>query len=471
MTSRALRYLPTSAFALDTTVITVATMLGVLGRERLSLFATSTDVAERLGIVGPLLVLGWIATILLSGGYAKNVFDAGTDEYRRVVQSSFVTAGLVGVGCFLVKFPLSRGFFLLTFAIGIPGLVLGRLLLRRFVHAARRRGSLLHRVLIAGSPSHVDEIAAVLRRETWLGYQVIGALTPAHYLDEETRRGIPVLGNSDDATSAVLEHEADIVFFASGALGSSTQMRRIAWDLEHKDVQVVVAPSVMDVSAERVRIRPVGGLPLMHIDPPRATDASRWGKRLFDIIGSASLMILLSPVFVIAALSIKLYDRGPVLFRQTRVSRHGGEFPCLKFRSMVTDAEAQLQRLHAAVDADHVLFKMPEDPRITLPGRWLRRFSIDELPQLFNVLRGEMSLVGPRPPLPSEVARYQGDVGRRMHVRPGLTGLWQVSGRSDLSWDETVRLDLYYVDNWSMLQDLSILAKTVGAVFSSRGAY
>jgi exopolysaccharide biosynthesis polyprenyl glycosylphosphotransferase len=311
----------------------------------------------------------------------------------------------------------------------------------------------------------------VLRRESWLGYQVIGALTPAHFPDEETRGGVPVLGNSDDVISVVSQAEADIVFFAGGALGSATQMRRIVWDLEHQAVQVVVAPSVTDVSADRIRVRPVGGLPLMHIDPPRATDAARWGKRLFDVAGSLALLAVLSPLFLVATLSIKLHDRGPILFRQTRVSRHGAEFPCLKFRSMVPDAEALLPQLHEETGHDGRLFKMPEDPRVTRPGRWLRRYSVDELPQLVNVLRGQMSLVGPRPPLPSEVANYDGDTGRRMHVRPGMTGLWQVSGRSDLSWEETVRLDLYYVDNWSMLQDLSILSKTLGAVVRSRGAY
>jgi exopolysaccharide biosynthesis polyprenyl glycosylphosphotransferase len=469
--SRALRYLPATAFLLDTGIILCSALLGALGREGLTFFDTRADVSESLGIAGPLIILGWMACIFMAGGYASNVFDAGTDEYKRVMRASVLAAGLVGVGCFLAKFPLSRGFFLLTFAIGIPLLVLGRLLLRRAVHAARVRGSLLHRVVIAGSPAHVDEIAHVLRRETWLGYQVVGALTPAHYLDEETRSGIPVLGNSDDVISAVATVEADIVFFASGALGSATQMRRIVWDLEHQAVQVVVAPSVTDVSADRIRVRPVGGLPLMHIDPPRATDAARWGKRLFDVVGSLTLLVLLSPLLLVATLSIKLYDRGPVLFRQTRVSRHGAEFSCLKFRSMVPDAEEQLAKLHDQVGHDSGLFKMREDPRVTRLGRWLRRYSIDELPQLVNVLRGQMSLVGPRPPLPSEVAKYDGDTGRRMHVRPGMTGLWQVSGRSDLSWDETVRLDLYYVDNWSMLQDLNILAKTLGAVLRSRGAY
>jgi exopolysaccharide biosynthesis polyprenyl glycosylphosphotransferase len=469
--SRALRFLPATAFALDAALITVSAALGAVGRESLRFFDSGADVSETLGIAGPLIILGWIACIFVSGGYASSVFGAGTDEYKRVMRASIIAAGLVGVGSFLAKFPLSRGFFMLTFVIGIPLLVIGRILLRRAIQAAHVRGSLLHRVLIAGSPAHVDEIAAVLRRESWLGYHVVGALTPAHYPDPETRRGIPVLGNSDDVISAVDEAEADIVFFASGALGSSTQMRRIVWDLEHLAVQVIVAPSVTDVSADRIRVRPVAGLPLMHIDPPRATDASRWGKRLFDVVGSFLLLVVLSPLFLVAAISIKLHDHGPVLFRQTRVSRHGDEFPCLKFRSMVPDAEARLGVLHQQVGHDVGLFKMREDPRITRPGRWLRRYSIDELPQLVNVLRGQMSLVGPRPPLPSEVATYDGDTGRRMHVRPGLTGLWQVSGRADLSWEETVRLDLYYVDNWSMLQDLSILVKTVGAVFRSRGAY
>lgn len=469
--SRALHYLPATAFVVDAAVISGSAVLAAIGRESLHVFATPADVSASLSMVGPLIVLGWLASVALVGGYAKSVFDAGPDEYKRVVRASFIAAGLIGVGCFMAKYPLSRGFFLLVFTIGLPALVLSRLLLRRAVHAARRRGALLHRVVIAGSPTHIDEIAHVLRRESWLGYHVIGALTPPHELGAETSAGIPVLGNCDEATSVVIAADADIVFFANGALSSSTQLRRMAWELEGKDVQVVVAPSVSDVSGERLRMRPVGGLPLVHIDPPRATDAARWGKRLFDLVGSAVLVAVLSPVFLVAALSVKLHDRGPVLFRQSRVGKGGEGFSCLKFRSMVTDAEAQLPHLAADGESDSLLFKMRDDPRVTSPGRWLRRFSIDELPQLLNVVRGEMSLVGPRPPLPSEVARYDGDTGRRLHVRPGLTGLWQVSGRSDLSWDETVRLDLYYVDNWSMVQDLLILARTVGAVFRSRGAY
>jgi exopolysaccharide biosynthesis polyprenyl glycosylphosphotransferase len=219
-------------------------------------------------------------------------------------------------------------------------------------------------------------------------------------------------------------------------------------------------------------MRPVGGLPLVHVEPPRSLGASRWSKRAFDLLGATFLLLLASPVMLVFALATRLQDGGPVLFRQTRVGRDGELFECLKFRSMVVDAEARLGTVrHLNANADGLLFKAQHDPRVTRVGSVMRRYSIDELPQLINVINGDMSLIGPRPALPAEVRRYAPDVQRRLHVRPGVTGLWQVSGRSDLSWDDTVRLDLYYVDNWSVVQDLSILAKTIHAVVRSRGAY
>lgn len=469
--SRALRYLPVSALLLDLAVMAGVFALAALGRSRLTLFDNLADVSADVMVVGPLALLGWLVLIAALGGYRDDLFGAGTDEYKRVLHASLAAAGLLGVGCYLAKFQLSRGFFVLAFGLGIPALLLGRYLLRRAVHRARRQGRLRYRVLIAGSPTHVDEVAAVLRRESWLGYHVAGALVPAKDVGEETSAGIPILGATERATELARARDADVIFFAGGALTSPTQLRRIAWDLERDEVQVVMAPSVTDVSGERVRMRPVGGLPLIHIDPPRATDASRWGKRLFDIVGSACLIVAFSPLMAYAALRVRLHDGGPVFFNQTRAGRDGTPFGCLKFRTMVVDAETRLAELKAQVGHESGLFKMREDPRITGPGRWLRRYSLDELPQLFNVLRGDMSLVGPRPPLPREVEGYHSDVLRRLRVRPGMTGLWQVSGRSDLSWAEAVRLDLYYVDNWSMLQDLSILGRTLGAVLSSRGAY
>ena len=234
---------------------------------------------------------------------------------------------------------------------------------------------------------------------------------------------------------------------------------------------MIVVPALTEVSAQRLDVRPVAGLPLVDVDRPQAIEAARWVKRTYDILGSAILLLLAAPVMGLTALAIKLEDGGPVIFRQRRVGLKGEEFDCLKFRSMCIDAEARLAALAAQNEGAGPLFKLTHDPRITRVGRFIRRFSLDELPQLWNALRGDMSLVGPRPALPTEVAQYDSDTRRRLDVRPGLTGLWQVSGRSNLSWDDTVRLDLYYVDNWSMVQDLMILARTAKAVVGSAGAY
>jgi exopolysaccharide biosynthesis polyprenyl glycosylphosphotransferase len=252
-------------------------------------------------------------------------------------------------------------------------------------------------------------------------------------------------------------------------LPSASAFNRLARQLEDQDAQLVVVPGLTDVSAARMNLRPVGGLPLVYVESPRALLAMRWSKRLFDVVGAAAALLLAAPVMAVIALAIRIEDRGPVVFKQVRVGLKGQPFNFYKFRSMAVDAEQRLPQLQSELSG--VLFKIKSDPRVTRVGRLIRRLSLDELPQLLNVLQGQMSLVGPRPALPREVAQYQQDVHRRLDVRPGLTGLWQVSGRSDLSWDDTVRLDLYYVDNWSLLQDLMILTRTVGAVLNSRGAY
>ncbi|MCW2822635.1 MAG: sugar transferase [Marmoricola sp.] len=468
-----LAYIPLVAFGTDLVLIALSVFAAILGREslRFPLDIPSRDVGHALDVAGPVMILGWVAAIFVLGGYRRVVFGAGVDEYKSVINASLLTAAAVGIGCFLLRFQLSRGFFVLAFAFGIPMLVLGRFVLRRMVHRARRLGSLQHRVVIAGAEGHVDEIAAVLGRETWLGYHVVGALTPEPGNRPATHSGIPLLGSSHSIAQVAVDAEADVVFLAGGAFNSSVEMRRLAWDLEHEDIAVVIAPSVTDVASERISVRPVGGLPLIHLEKPRSQDAVRRAKRTFDIVGTVILLLLFSPVFALSAFRIWSFDRGPVLFRQTRVGRDGASFHCWKFRTMVTNAEELLADLHAQQGYSGGLFKMENDPRITGPGKWLRRFSIDELPQLWNVLKGDMSLVGPRPPLGHEVAQYDSDMTRRLRVRPGMTGLWQVSGRSDLSWSEAIRLDLYYVDNWSMVQDLTILARTAGAVVGSRGAY
>ena len=411
----------------------------------------------------------WILVIALVGGYSLPHLQSGMIEYRRVTLASGITAGALGITCFLTKYDLSRGFFILLFAIAVPSLLVLRLGRRRLMKRLRIKGLFQAPVVVAGSPAHIDEVVQVLRREKWLGYQVIGAVTPADI--EETACGLPVLGQVCEVVDLVKKTDVHTVIFAEGSFPDSQHFKRMAWELEEHDTQMMVVPALTDISSERLTARPVAGLPLVQVDRPQAMEASRWIKRLFDILGSSLFLLVASPILLAVAIAIKLEDRGPIFFKQVRVGRRGEEFECFKIRSMVVDAEARKAQLESQNEGNGVLFKMARDPRITRVGQFIRRFSIDEVPQFWNVLRGDMSLVGPRPALPREVAQYDRDAVRRLDVRPGLTGLWQVSGRSDLSWDETVRLDVYYVDNWSVMQDLSIMMRTAGAVLASRGAY
>ena len=470
MRPEGIKLLPWLVGAVDLVMIAIATVLAIRFRVSLSIFDTAGDVLENSALASVFFVGTWLVLLVFFGTYELHVFGAGTEEFKLVVNASFFTAALVATMAFLMQYPLSRGFFVLLFPLGVLLLILGRLLTRRLIQRLRVAGHFNERVLLVGTPGYIGEIHTVLAREKWLGYQVMGCLVPSDYAGlEVTSTGIPVLGHSEEVRAVVDELNPDIVFFTAGAVSSSTALRRLAWELEdHAHVQIIVAPNVTDVSSERVSIRPVAGLPLMHLGRSRSQLATNDAKRAFDVVGSLLILALVWPLLLGLMLWIKRHDGGPALFRQTRVGREGAEFTCLKLRSMSMDAEQRLVEIEAR---DHVLFKSHDDPRVTRPGRFIRRFSLDELPQLVNVLRGEMSLVGPRPPLPSEVQQYEDDMLRRLNVLPGMTGLWQVSGRSDLSWEDTVRLDLYYVDNWSMVQDLLILARTVSAVMGSRGAY
>ena len=463
--------LPYVSALVDALIISAVTLVAGVGRDTLPFFDAREDLQGFVLVAAPFVVVGWLVALWLAGAYVEAYFAAGTDEYRRVLTATIGAAGLIGIGCYLARFPLSRGFYVLLFALGLPLLLVGRYVARRIIQRLRRRGRLSRRVLIAGAPRHVEAVADVLKRESWLGYSIIGCVTAHDHTYPETRTGIPILGRTADVAQIVADSQVDTLLIAEGAFSHGSSLRQTAWALEgNRHLQIAVAPSLTDVSAGRVEMRPIAGLPLVYIGRTRGQDAAHWAKRGFDIVGSLLMLALSAPLWLWAALRIAADDGGPVLFRQTRVGRDGATFECLKFRTMVTDAESMLGSL-GTTDETQVLFKMRKDPRVTKPGRMMRRYSIDEVPQLLNVLRGEMSLVGPRPPLPSEVLRYESDAVRRLNVRPGMTGLWQISGRSNLSWDDTVRLDLYYVDNWSMVQDIVILLKTFSAVLAGRGAY
>jgi exopolysaccharide biosynthesis polyprenyl glycosylphosphotransferase len=274
-----------------------------------------------------------------------------------------------------------------------------------------------------------------------------------------------------DILAAADRHAVEVVAIATDPELAGQSLRRLSWALEQRGIELIVSPGIIEVAGPRISVRPVAGLSLLHLERPSVSGGPHLMKAVFDRVLALAMIVVLAPLLLGLAVAVRLSSPGPVLFRQQRVGRAGVEFTMLKFRSMYADAEQRLGDLYALSDGNGVIFKLRDDPRMTPLGRWIRRFSLDELPQLFNVLRGDMSLVGPRPPLSEEVALYAADDSRRMLVKPGITGLWQVSGRSDLSWDESVRLDLRYVDNWSMTLDLLILWKTARAVIYGAGAY
>ncbi|WP_068105032.1 exopolysaccharide biosynthesis polyprenyl glycosylphosphotransferase [Nocardioides dokdonensis] len=266
-------------------------------------------------------------------------------------------------------------------------------------------------------------------------------------------------------------HQADCVVALPCRHLDPTSLRRLGWLLERDQVDLLIGPGLHGVDSGRAALRRTGDLSLLYVRHADLTGPRRVVKQLWERGASAAALMVLAPLLLVLAVLVRLESPGPAFFHQPRVGRDGAVFSIHKLRTMHVDAEEQKDALHASNDSDGVLFKMRQDPRVTRLGRWLRRTSLDELPQLINVVRGEMALVGPRPPLPGEVTAYDEDAMRRLAVRPGITGLWQVSGRSDLPWAATVRLDSRYVDNWSLRLDAWILLRTVPAVLRSRGAY
>ena len=454
----------------DVVVITVAVLLGYLTRFQGD--GPGTDVPYVA--VGTGLVLLWWLVLLWNRCYDDRALGYGADEYRRVVGGSLKLAGAVAIAAYLADIQVARGFLGISFVIGTGLLPVGRWVMRRALHRDRNRErGWSRRVLIVGDGSHVLELAHQLRREWYAGYRVVGACIPDALIAPEPQHidGVPVVGSFRNILEAAAAVSADTVAITGSTELTGRRLRRLGWQMEGTGIDLVLAPSLTDVAGPRIHTQPVAGLPLIHVESPEFRGARKWVKGVFDRTAAGVGLLVLSPLILLIAAAIKIDSPGPAFFRQKRVGLRGTEFDVLKFRSMVVDAESMVGTLAAHNESDGLLFKMRSDPRITRVGTFLRRWSLDEVPQLINVVKGEMSLVGPRPPLPSEVAWYDQDVARRLLVKPGMTGLWQVSGRSDLSWEESIRLDLYYVENWSLAADVTILWKTVGAVVGSRGAY
>ncbi|MGY1812835.1 sugar transferase [Blastococcus sp. SYSU D00820] len=418
-----------------------------------------------------LLPVVWVLAMLLARSYEQRFLWAGAEEFRRVFFAASLLLAAVGTVSWAFKLDVARGFVVLALPLATVLTLAARFAQRKLLHRSRRQGRFQQTTLLVGHRGGVAALDEQIGREAYQGYRVIGCCLPVGPDDKDAFNGLPVLGDLTQVARVVKDYEVDTVAVLPCPELDGAALRRLGWALEDTDAELLLAPAVTEVVGPRVRIRPVCGLPLLHMERPELRGVRRLTKEAFDRSAAALGLLFLAPMLLGVALAVKLGSRGPVFYRQERVGRDGQTFGMLKFRSMVVGAHAMVSDLATDSDGNGVLFKKKEDPRVTRVGKVLRRYSIDELPQLINVLRGDMSLVGPRPPLQSEVERYGFDMHRRFLVKPGLTGLWQVSGRSDLSWDDSVRIDVRYVENWSLTFDFMILWKTAGAVLRGSGAY
>lgn len=416
-----------------------------------------------------LLVLGALA---VSRSWAPAVLGQGAEEFRRLGRSLFTAAVVLALGGIALT---SRNIKLWIF-VAIPAIALitmtERYLLRLWLHRQRMEGRCLRPVLAAGSPATVRDLITRTRKLPHLGWRVEAVCTPDGLgLDGDHLDGVPVVGRLTDVAGHVRRDGYRVVAVTSDPHWSPDRLQRLAWNLEGSDAEMVVAPVLMEVAGPRLHVDAVLGIPLLRVSMPTFTGGRRVVKGVVDRTGAAILLMLFAPLMVLVGLLVLADSRGGALYRQRRVGKDGQEFTIFKFRTMVSGADRARDQLADRNEGAGLLFKLRRDPRVTRVGAVLRRYSIDELPQLFNVLTGSMSLVGPRPPLPEESAAYGPDIRRRLLVKPGLTGLWQISGRSDLPWEEAVRLDLRYVEDWSLALDTVILWKTLRAVLQGQGAY
>jgi len=421
--------------------------------------------------VSIVMVIGWALSLRLFGSRDYKIIGTGMIEYKRVSNATFGFFGLFAIVAFALQAQIGRAYLLIALPLGWILLLLSRWLWRKWLISRRRLGRLLNHAVLVGDRTSSLHVAQQIQRDPGCGLKIVGAVTEHGSTAHDLTSGVPVLGDWDHLLDHVDTARADTVIITGNHTLHPQQLRQLGWGLEERHADLIVAPALTDIAGPRIHSTPVAGLPLIHVDYPEFTGTRLALKRASDVLFSAIGLLLLSPVFLVVTIIIRTTSSGPAFFRQERVGLQGAPFRMLKFRTMVVDAEQQLSSLLDASEGNGVLFKMRNDPRITRVGRFLRRYSIDELPQLWNVLKGDMSLVGPRPPLASEVEAYEEWVHRRLLVKPGITGLWQVSGRSDLSWEDSVRLDLYYVENWSITTDLVIIWRTLKAVVAKDGAY
>lgn len=458
----------TTLLICDALCMVVATISGYALR-----FGFDSSVATTVAYltVGGIICVIWLVALQNAGGYDVRHLVSGPEEAKRVLRASAITVGALAIVCYATKTMIARGFVIGVVPLGVVLILLARLGVRRWVRARRERAEWVHRVLVVGTTPAARHLLSVIQRDAGAGLHVIGVCTDDVPIGGEVARGIPVVGRVSEAAASAVDVDAAVIAVAANGLGPDG-VRELGWQLEGTGRGLVIAPALTEIAGPRVHVSPVAGLPLVWLDQPQLGRLPVLLKRSLDLLGGSLLFLAATPIYLLTMIAIKATSRGPVFYKQVRLGINGTEFSMIKFRSMYRGAHGRRAQIldQNEQDGGGVLFKMRRDPRVTPVGRFIRMFSIDELPQLVHVLSGRMSLVGPRP-LAAEDSTYTGSARRRLLVRPGLTGLWQISGRSELSWDDAVRLDLYYVENWSVGLDLSILARTVFAVLARRGAY
>lgn len=462
--STALRLYRGAVMALDAAIAGVAAALAVTIR---------FDHAPHgwYAVVPGIMPFFWVAVIALHRCYEDRYIGSGAEEFNRVLRSGLALFTSIAVFSFSVVGNVSRSIVLVSVPATVLGSLAARKLARFVLYRAREQGRAMKPTIIAGAQDSVDHLVELLQLHPDNGFTPVGMCVPPGGVPSEDAAKVPVAGTMRDVVAAVDRTGATAVAVVSHPDLAGHSLRQLSWALEERGVELLVSPGIVEVAGPRLSIRPVAGLSLLHMERPSAGVAAALAKATFDRVLALMALLALLPIMLAIAIAVRCTSSGPILFRQKRVGVSGRLFSIYKFRTMVADAENRLIDLRDQSEGNEVLFKLRADPRITRLGGFLRRFSLDELPQLINVLTGDMSLVGPRPPLPSEVAAYEPEAARRLRVRPGITGLWQVSGRSDLTWEQSLRLDLRYVDNWSMALDVSILWRTLRAVVQGEGAY
>ena len=410
--------------------------------------------------IATVILSSWIFVLWFNGSRDTNILGFGADEYKRLINAALFSFTFIAFISYIFKLEISRGFVLSIYPSGLISLFIFRRILRKRLLKSRNEGRYVSRVLLLHS-GEADPVEKRLLLAKHAGLNIVHKL--------QTKQSEEF--NHKQIVTVALTNNCDQILVGQSAIISASELRNLGWALEETSIDLVVAPAVTEIAGPRLKVSNVEGLPLLHLDQPVFSGSAKAAKRLLDLFLSAVGLILISPFLIVIALIIKSHDRGTVLYSQKRVGQNNKEFNVYKFRTMYEGSHEKRDEVMAQTNKDLRLAKSPNDPRITKPGTFLRRWSIDEIPQIINVFKGEMSLVGPRPPLAVEVNMYEKSERRRLLVKPGLTGLWQVSGRSELDWEDAVRLDLYYVESWSLTLDILILIRTAAAVWRGEGAY